>query len=71
MVDNIIIDAHVHVGMPPEEADPDNYIKLMNRSGIDKSVICRFVPGKPTIVGNELIFSALKKYPDQFVGFVP
>lgn len=66
----MIIDAHVHVGGPPLEAEPDNFVKLMNKSEIDKSIICRYVPGKPSLAGNELVFSATGKYPDRFVGFV-
>jgi len=66
----MIIDAHVHVGGPPPEAEPENFVKLMDKSSIDKSIICRHIPGKPTLVGNELIYSALRKYPDRFIGFV-
>jgi predicted TIM-barrel fold metal-dependent hydrolase len=66
----MIVDAHAHVGGPPTEAKPDNFVKLMNKSKIDKSIICRYIPGKSTLTGNELVFSALGEYPDRFVGFV-
>jgi hypothetical protein len=46
----MIIDAHVHVGGPPPEAEPSNFVKLMNKSEIDKSIISRYIPGKSTLI---------------------
>jgi predicted TIM-barrel fold metal-dependent hydrolase len=66
----MIVDAHVHIGAPPPEAEPDNFVKLMNKSEIDKSIICRYIPEKPTLIGNKLVFSAISEYPDRFIGFV-
>ena len=39
----MIIDAHVHVGGPPPEAEPENFVKLIYKSRIDKSIICRYI----------------------------
>lgn len=66
----MFIDAHVHVGEPPPEAEMESLVKLMEESGVDRSVVCRYIPGKPTLRGNQLVRSAVKEYPNRFVGFV-
>jgi predicted TIM-barrel fold metal-dependent hydrolase len=65
----LIIDAHVHIGGPPPEAEPDNFIPLLRKSKVDKAVVFRYVPGQSTWVGNELIKTAVSRYPDHLIGF--
>ena len=65
----MIIDAHVHVGRPPKEAEPDKFVSLLKKRNIEKAIVFRYVYGKPTMIGNELIRSAVNKYPDQLIGF--
>lgn len=65
----MIIDSHVHIGGPPPEAEPDKFVALLKKSNIDKAIVFRYVYGKPTLIGNELIRSAVNKYPDRLIGF--
>lgn len=65
----MIVDAHVHVGGPPPEAEPDNFVRLLEKCGIDKAVIFRYFSGKPTAVANEFIRTTVNKYPNRLIGF--
>lgn len=65
----MIIDSHVHIGGPPSEAEPDRFVALLKKSNIDKAIVFRYVYRKPTLIGNELIRSAVNKYPDRLIGF--
>jgi len=65
----VIIDSHVHVGSPPKEADPLNFIKLMKKNQLDKAVIFRYYYDKPTEFSNRYVSSIASKYPDWYIGF--
>lgn len=65
----MIIDAHVHIGGPPSEAEPDKFVKLMQKSKIDKAIIFRYLYNQTTSASNEFIHSVLEKYPKQYIGF--
>ena len=65
----MIIDAHVHIGGPPPEAEPDEFVALIEKNDIDKAIVFRYVYGRPTLVGNQLIRSAVEKYPERLIGF--
>ena len=65
----MIIDSHVHIGRPPPEADPDKFVELLKKSNIDRAIAFRYVYGKPTLIGNQLIRSAVSRYPDSLIGF--
>ena len=69
-VNLLVIDAHAHIGGPPLDAEPANFVRLLKRSGINKAIVCRYIPRRPTLVGNQLIHSAIRKYPNNLVGFV-
>ena len=66
---DLIIDSHVHVGAPPSEADPKNFVKLMKKSKIDKAVVFRYIYNEPTIEGNRLMRDAVASFPEELVGF--
>ncbi len=65
----MIWDSHVHIGAPPSEADPKNFVELMGKSGIDKAVVFRYFYNEDTIVGNQFIRAAVQGYPEHLVGF--
>ena len=65
----MIIDSHVHIGSPPPEAEPKSFVKLMDKSKIDKAIIFRYLYNQPTSASNKLIKSIMEKYPKYFVGF--
>jgi predicted TIM-barrel fold metal-dependent hydrolase len=65
----LIIDSHVHIGEPPKEAEPKNFVKLMQKSHIDKAVIFRYFYDKPTAFSNQYISSVVEQYPDFYIGF--
>jgi predicted TIM-barrel fold metal-dependent hydrolase len=67
--DKLIIDSHVHIGGPPKEAEPKNFVKLMQTSKIDKAVIFRYFYDKPTAFSNQYISSVVDQYPDFYIGF--
>jgi len=65
-----IIDSHVHIYGPPDDAEPAAFVELMRRYGIERSVAFRKVYGKPTMVGNEAIREAVERFPNELVGVV-
>ena len=65
----LIIDAHVHVGKPPVEAAPDKFVRLMDKSKIDKAIVFRYFYKKPTAASNKFIQSVAEKYPEHYIGF--
>jgi hypothetical protein len=65
----LIIDSHVHVGGPPDEAEPDKFVQLMEKSKIDKAVIFRYLYNQPTSASNKFIQRVAEKYPNHFIGF--
>jgi predicted TIM-barrel fold metal-dependent hydrolase len=65
----LIIDSHVHIGAPPKDADPKNFIKLMQASQLDKAVVFRYYYNKPTKVSNRYISSVVNQNPTYFIGF--
>jgi predicted TIM-barrel fold metal-dependent hydrolase len=65
----LIIDSHVHIGGPPDEAEPDKFVQLMEKSKIDKAVIFRYLYNKPTSASNKFIQRVAEKYPHHFIGF--
>jgi len=66
---DLIIDSHVHVGGPPQSAEPDKFAKLMDTNKIDRAVIFRYFYNEPTAVSNKYIQSVVEKYPTHYVGF--
>lgn len=65
----MIIDSHVHIGGPPKDAEPKNFVKLMKKSNIDKAIIFRLFYDRPTKDSNQYTSSVVKQYPDLFIGF--
>ena len=65
----LIIDAHVHVGRTIADAEPENFVSLMDNCKIDKAIIFRYFYNKPTIEANIYIQSIVKKFPHHFIGF--
>jgi uncharacterized protein len=65
----LIIDSHVHIGGPPNEAEPDKFVQLMEKSKIDKAVIFRYLYNQPTSASNKFIQRVAEKYPNHFIGF--
>jgi predicted TIM-barrel fold metal-dependent hydrolase len=65
----LIIDSHVHIGGPPNEAEPKNFIKIMKKSNINKAVIFRYFYDKPTALSNSYISSVVEQFPDFYIGF--
>jgi predicted TIM-barrel fold metal-dependent hydrolase len=65
----LIIDSHVHIGGPPDEAEPDKFVQLMEKSKIDKAVIFRYLYNQPTSASNKFIQRVAEKYPNHFIGF--
>ena len=65
----MIIDSHVHIGSPPTEAEPESFVKLMEKSKIHKAIIFRYLYNQPTSASNKLIQSIVEKYPKYFIGF--
>ncbi len=65
----MIIDSHVHIGGPPAEAEPDKFVKLMEKWKIDKAVIFRYFYDQPTSASNKFIKSVIEKHPRRFIGF--
>jgi predicted TIM-barrel fold metal-dependent hydrolase len=59
----------VHLGGPPAQAEPDNFVKMMKKSNIEKAIIFRYFYNEPTLSGNRYIQSVAKKYPAQYIGF--
>jgi predicted TIM-barrel fold metal-dependent hydrolase len=64
-----IIDSHVHVCGPPQEAEPRNLVALMRKSYIQNAIVFRYVYGQPTMVGNQAVWAATRAYPDELIGF--
>ena len=65
----LIVDAHAHIGGPPPEIEPDNFVSFMVECGIDKAVVCRYVEAESIWDGNEVVGLAVKKYPEKLIGF--
>jgi predicted TIM-barrel fold metal-dependent hydrolase len=65
----LIIDSHVHIGGAPAEAEPDNFVKFMDKNKIDKAVVFRYFYNEPTSVGNKFIQAAVEKHPKRYIGF--
>ena len=65
----MIIDSHVHVGVPPREAEPKNFLKLMKSSKINKAIIFRYFYDKPTVFSNQYISSVVEQFPNNYLGF--
>ena len=67
-----IIDGHCHVGRGFEKRlDPQRLLELMDRNGVEKTVIC---PLEQYIAvyneeGNAYIARLVEKHPDRFIGF--
>lgn len=68
----MIIDVHTYVGKSlfGEESTPEELLQIMEKNGIEKSVIC---PVKTTDAyfeeQNKYIADLVKEYPDKFLGF--
>ena len=65
----MIIDSHVHIGGPPAEAEPDKFVKLMEKSKIDKAIVFRYFYNQATSASNKFIKSVVEKYPKRCIGF--
>jgi len=65
----LIVDSHVHIGGPPAEAEPEKFVELMDKSGIDKAIVFRYFYNEPTTESNKYIHTVVAKYPDHYVGF--
>lgn len=65
----LIIDSHVHAGGPPEIAEPDKFVKLMDKFGIDNAVIFRWFYNEPSLKANKFILNVARKFPNHYTGF--
>jgi len=65
----LIVDSHVHIGGPPQEAEPENFTSLMEKSNIDKSIVFRYFYDKPTLISNKYISDVVANFPKHYVGF--
>lgn len=65
----MIIDSHVHIGGPPAEAEPDKFVKLMEKSKIDKAIVFRYFNNQASSASNKFIKSVAEKYPKRYIGF--
>lgn len=65
----MIVDSHVHIGSPPQEAEPEIFAKILDRSKISKAVVFRYFYGESTAAGNKYIQAVAAKYPNHFIGF--
>lgn len=68
-----IIDMHAHLGeyfnMHVPNAAPDSMIKMMDRCGINKTIISTTVGiSSDFVLGNNLMLEAIKKYRTRFYG---
>lgn len=76
------IDAHTHLGLNEFckegteqfrydlQNEPDDFIRFMNKNGIDKSVILP-IPGNnyDSKKSNDYLFNSAQKYPNRFIPF--
>lgn len=69
----MIIDIHAHVGYKnaKERYLPEEFITVMDKAGIDKSVILGVDHGVFSLTNfeDEEVASFCKKYPDRLIGF--
>ncbi len=65
----MIIEAHVHVGKTIADAEPENFVRLMDECRIDKALIFRYFQDKPTLEANKYVASIVNQFPDHFIGF--
>lgn len=65
----MIIDAHVHVGRTIADAEPENFVNLMDKCKINKAIIFRYFYNKPTLEANRYIQSIVDQFPRHFIGF--
>ena len=65
----MIIDSHVHIGGPPQEAEPERFTKLMEMSNIDKAIVFRYFYNKPTLTSNKYISDVVANFPKHYFGF--
>lgn len=74
--DMLIIDAHDHLGRwaafyVPQGGTIEQMIACMDRLGVDKVCITAMPSiGPDYLYGNNMVFSALQKYPDRVIGYV-
>lgn len=73
--DILIIDCHCHMGFWKAFHAPRNtaedMIDSMNSLGVDKAFITAHSSIGPNYVyGNDMVISAVRKYPDKFIGYV-
>ena len=65
----MIVDSHVHIGGPPQEAEPGRFTKLMEKGNIDKAIVFRYFYDKPTSISNKYIGSVVANCPKHYIGF--
>jgi predicted TIM-barrel fold metal-dependent hydrolase len=65
----LIVDSHVHIGGPPQEAEPEMFTSLMEKGNIDKAIIFRYFVDKPTLISNKYISDVVTNFPKHYVGF--
>lgn len=65
----MIIDSHVHIGGPPQAAEPHKFAELMDKAKIDKAIVFRYFYNQPTAVSNRYIQGVMTKDPEHYIGF--
>lgn len=65
----MIVDSHVHIGGPPQEAEPERFKALMEKGDIDKAIVFRYFYDKPTLISNKYISGVVANFPKYYVGF--
>ena len=65
----MIVDSHVHIGGPPQEAEPERFKSLMEKGDIDKAIVFRYFYDKPTLISNKYISGVVANFPKYYVGF--
>jgi hypothetical protein len=70
-----VVDAHAHMGPGGEGAhlpgnSPDAMIRVMDRVGVSKACVSHCLAVFSDFrLGNRLVFKAMRKYPDRFMGY--
>jgi predicted TIM-barrel fold metal-dependent hydrolase len=69
-----IIDCHAHMGpsgwMHLPNNSPDEMVKVMDSVGVSKVCVSHCIAlGSDFRLGNKLVYEALRKHPDRFVGY--
>lgn len=72
--DELVIDAHTHLGVFNRyhipDADTDSVVREMDRLGVNRACTFAFAGVNSDFVyGNDVTAAAVGKYPDRFVGF--